>query len=82
MEDVLEVYHRPYDPKRPLVGLDEASKQLVGETVEPIPAAPGQPERFDYDTVSFTSMWNPTAILYFCAIAKVRATSSRSCASV
>jgi hypothetical protein len=51
MEDVLEVYHRPYDEKRPLVCLDEASKQLVGETVEPIPAAPGQPERFDYEYV-------------------------------
>jgi DDE superfamily endonuclease len=51
MEDVLEVYHRPYDEKRPLVALDEASKQLVGETVEPIPAAPGQPERFDYEYV-------------------------------
>ena len=31
MEDVLEVYHRPYDEKRPLVCLDEASKQLIGE---------------------------------------------------
>src|SRR5205085_12496626 len=51
MEDVLEVYHRPFDPKRPLACLDEASKQLVGETVEPIPAAPGQPERFDYEYV-------------------------------
>jgi len=51
MEDVLEVYHRPYDPKRPLVALDEASKQLVGEVVQPVPAAPGQPERFDYEYV-------------------------------
>jgi len=51
MEDVLEVYHRPYDEKRPLVALDEASKQLVGETVEPIPAAPGQPARYDYEYV-------------------------------
>jgi hypothetical protein len=49
MEDVLEVYHRPYDEARPLVCLDEASKQLVGEVVEPIPAEPGQPERFDYE---------------------------------
>jgi len=49
MEDVLEVYHRPYDEKRPLVYLDEASKQLVGEVIEPIPAGPGQPERFDYE---------------------------------
>lgn len=49
MEDVLEVYHRPYDDDRPLVCLDEASKQLVGEVIQPIPAAPGQPERFDYE---------------------------------
>jgi hypothetical protein len=48
MEDVLEVYHRPYDAKRPLVALDEASKPFVGEGVQPLPPAPGQPERFDY----------------------------------
>jgi DDE superfamily endonuclease len=51
MEDVLEVYHRPFDPDRPLVCLDEASKQLIGETRQPLPAAPGQPERFDYEYV-------------------------------
>jgi hypothetical protein len=51
MEDVLEVYHRPYDPKRPLVALDEASKQLVGEVAQPLPPEPGQPERFDYEYV-------------------------------
>jgi DDE superfamily endonuclease len=51
MEDVLDVYHRPYDPKRPQVCLDEASKQLVGEVVQPLPPAPGQPERFDYEYV-------------------------------
>jgi hypothetical protein len=49
MEDVLDVYHRPYDENRPLVCLDEASKQLIGEVIEPIPAEPGQPERFDYE---------------------------------
>jgi DDE superfamily endonuclease len=49
MEDVLEVYHRPYDEKRPLVCIDEASKQLVGEVVRPLPPEPGQPERFDYE---------------------------------
>jgi hypothetical protein len=49
MEDVLEVYHRPYDEKRPLVCLDEASKQLIGETRQPLPAEPGHPERFDYE---------------------------------
>jgi hypothetical protein len=51
MEDVLDVYHRPYDAKRPVVALDEASKQLVGETVQPLPPEPGQPERFDYEYV-------------------------------
>jgi hypothetical protein len=51
MEDVLEVYHRPYDEERPLVCLDEASKQLVGEVVQPLPPSPGQPERFDYEYV-------------------------------
>jgi hypothetical protein len=51
MEDVLDVYHRPYDEKRPLIALDEASKQLIGETVQPLPAEPGQPERFDYEYV-------------------------------
>jgi len=51
MEDVLDVYHRPYDEKRPVVAVDEASKQLVGEAVQPIPAQPGRPERFDYEYV-------------------------------
>jgi hypothetical protein len=51
MEDVLEVYHRPYDEKRPLVCIDEASKQLIGEVVRPLPPEPGQPERFDYEYV-------------------------------
>ncbi len=49
MEDVLEVYHRPYDPECPVVCLDEASKQLVAETRVPIPAKPGHPARHDYE---------------------------------
>jgi hypothetical protein len=47
IEDVLEVYTRPYDPQRPVVCLDEASKQLVAETRVPIPAAPGRLARDD-----------------------------------
>jgi hypothetical protein len=47
MEDVLEVYHRPWDPARPVVCFDEASKQLVKETRTPIPAAPGRPATID-----------------------------------
>ena len=49
MEDVLEVYMRPYDPQRPQVCIDETNKQLVAEIRVPIPAAPGQPERVDYE---------------------------------
>ena len=49
MEEVLEVYTRPYDPTRPVVCLDETSKQLVSETRTPLPAEPGQPERVDYE---------------------------------
>lgn len=51
MEDVLEVYHRPFDADRPVVCLDEAGKQLVGETRAPLPPQPGQPERFDFEYV-------------------------------
>ena len=43
MEDVLEVYQRPHDPARPVVCVDETSKQLIAETRVPIPAKPGQP---------------------------------------
>lgn len=49
MEDVLEVYKRPYDPKRPLVCIDEMPKQLLMDTREPLPMRPGDPERFDYE---------------------------------
>lgn len=51
MEDVLEVYHRPYDEKRPVVCVDETSKQLVGESRRPVPAEAGRAERFDYEYV-------------------------------
>ena len=51
MEDVLEVYKRPYDPKRPVVCLDETSKQLIGEVRMPVAAAPGQVAHDDYEYV-------------------------------
>jgi DDE superfamily endonuclease len=51
MEQVLEVYKRPYDPRRPVVGMDERPKQLIAQTRQPIPAAPGQPARLDYEYV-------------------------------
>jgi hypothetical protein len=49
MENVLEVYTRPYDPQRPVLGCDEASKQLVADVQTPLPLAPGQPQRIDYE---------------------------------
>jgi hypothetical protein len=49
MEDVLQVYQLPYDPEYPVVCLDEASKQLIGEVAIPVPAAPGRPARVDYE---------------------------------
>jgi hypothetical protein len=51
MEDVLEVYQRPYDPLHPTVCMDELSKQLVGEVAEPLPVEAGQPVRYDYEYV-------------------------------
>ena len=47
MEDVLDVYHRPYDPQQPLVCLDECSKQLIAEVREPLPPKPGQVAKYD-----------------------------------
>ena len=47
MEDVLEVYHRPYDPDRPMVCMDEASKQLIAEVRQPLPAQPGRTAKYD-----------------------------------
>jgi hypothetical protein len=49
MEDVLEVYTQPYDPQRPLVCLDEVSKQLLADARPPEPVAPGRPRRQDYE---------------------------------
>lgn len=51
MEDVLDVYHLPYDPRYPVVCMDESSKQLIGEVREPIPGKPGQVRRIDDEYV-------------------------------
>lgn len=48
MEDVLDVYKRPYDPEYPVVCFDESNKQLVAEIIEPLPMEPGEPQRYDY----------------------------------
>jgi len=49
MEDVLDVYQRPYDPARPQVCVDETSKQLIGEVRTPLPTRPGRPQLFDHE---------------------------------
>jgi hypothetical protein len=49
MEDTLEVYHRPYNEKFPMVCLDETNRQLIAESRKAIPAKPGQKKRIDYE---------------------------------
>ena len=66
MEDVLDVYRRPYDAKRPQVCLDETSKQLIGETRIPILATPGREARYDHEykrngVVNLFMMFEPLA---------------------
>ncbi len=49
MEDVLDLYARPYDPKRPVVCFDEQPRQLIAEVRTPVPMALGRPQRIDYE---------------------------------
>ena len=49
MEDVLDLYAKPYDPQRPVVCFDEQPRQLIAEVRTPVPAAPGRPQRIDYE---------------------------------
>jgi len=49
MEDVLEVYHRPYDASRPVVCMDETNRQLFKQVRQPLPMRPGEPEKEDYE---------------------------------
>ena len=51
MEEVLSVYHLPYDPDYPVVCMDESNKQLIGEVRAQIPEKPGQPKRIDDEYV-------------------------------
>jgi hypothetical protein len=51
MEDVLEVYQRPFDPQRPLVCMDEISKQLLADSRPSLPIQPEKPQREDYEYV-------------------------------
>jgi hypothetical protein len=66
MEDVLEVYTLPYNEKRPVVCLDETSRQLIGEVAVPLPVQRGQPAVYDYEyvrngVVDFFMLFEPLA---------------------
>lgn len=76
MEDVLEVYERPADPRRPLVCVDELHTQLIGETRAPITAKVGRIERVDYEYVR-----NGTANIFmaFEPLAACRRTKVTAC---
>ena len=78
MEDVLDLYAEPPDPKRPVVCFDESPVQLIGETRQPIPAMPGQLERYDCEYKR-----NGTANLFIlldvhCSWRRVKVTDSRA----
>ena len=51
MEDVLDVYEQPYDPKRPVICFDERPCQLIGDVIVPIPIKPGSPKKEHYEYV-------------------------------
>jgi len=51
MYDILGLYREPYDPNKPVIGIDEKPKQLIGDSREPIPMQPGNPEKYDYEYV-------------------------------
>ena len=78
MEDILDLYAEASDPTRPVVCFDESPVQLIGEVRQPIPAAPGQLERYDYEYKR-----NGTANLFVCLDAhrpwrKVKVTERRT----
>lgn len=49
MYDLLDLYAKPYDPRNPVICIDEKSKQLIDETRTPLPMKPGRPEKYDYE---------------------------------
>lgn len=78
MEDVLDLYARPYDPRRPQVCFDEHMVQLIAEKRHPLPPKPGHPERFDYE---YQRMGTRNLFLFFQPLAgwrHVRVTEQRT----
>jgi hypothetical protein len=76
MEDVLDVYHRPYDPRFPQICMDEGNKQLLDEIQDPIPVESGKPRREDYEyerngTFNIFAACEPLTGKYFFASRRV-----------
>ena len=74
MEDVLEVYRRPYDGRHPVVCMDEQPVQLVKETRRPVPAAPGRRQRIDYE---YERAGTASVFLFTAPLARWRRTNVR-----
>ena len=77
MEDVLEVYKRPYDPFRPVVCMDETNRQLIGEVAPPIPMVNGRPRIYDFEYVrngvaDIFMMFEPLAARRYTAVTDTR----------
>jgi len=77
MEDVLEVYKLPYDPLRPVVCLDETNRQLIGETIESLPAQAGKPKKYDFQyerngVANIFMMFEPLAARRYTAVMDTR----------
>ena len=75
MEDVLDVYKRRYDPKRPQICMDEMPKQLLAEKYEPLPGKPGQLEKQDYE---YERQGNANIFILFEPLAGKRFIETRS----
>jgi len=66
LEDILELYQAPFDPKKPVVTFDERRVQLISKTLRPFPARPGSPERYDHEhhregTANLFELFQPLA---------------------
>ena len=77
MEDVLEVYKRPYDPLRPVVCMDETNRQLIGKVTPSIPMTSGQPRIYDFEyvrngVVDIFMMFEPLAARRYTAVTDTR----------
>lgn len=77
MEEVLDIYKQPYDPKRPVICMDESSKQLIKEVRDPLPMKPGQVTKYDTEyerngTVSIFMGFEPLQGLRFTKITERR----------